>query len=217
MGAVSVIPACIAPADRGEARPRCGGRERPERRCGTREPDRGAEERPWPPARSGPVRGGRHQARDRGQLASELARPSSSPLRAKPGVWTTSRAPAPEPRTPWSGCRSTVAVTSRMAQGAVAMMRRVASTPSITGITRRRLHVGRLQSCPGERIKAVARDPDDAAVGRGGHDAAQRLGDERDVVDDAHAGDGAVHRRARDSRSATAVMSELSVKLDLVR
>ena len=144
--------------------------------------------------------------------SSGAARVSSAPLPSS-GVSTASSAPCPIASKIGLEPICMLPVTIRMAHGLAAMIRRVLSTPSITGITMSiRIRSG--VSCGAERhrLGAVSRHPDDAVQRIDPHDPLQEIGDARQVVDDADP-----HASGSPIKSTTACSSVSSWKLPLVR
>ena len=64
------------------------------------------------------------------------------------------------------------------------MIRRVASTPSITGMSRSISTTSGVSAALGHRLGTVAGDPDDLVLRLEGQRAAQRLDGQRHVIDD---------------------------------
>ncbi len=96
-----------------------------------------------------------------------------------------------------------------MAQGVSAMMRRVASLPSMTGIASSiRMISGRAAGASLHGFRAIGGDPRDLQVGLAGQRLPKHVHRRRFVVDDAY-----FHAPARPMRSSTASSSASSWKL----
>ena len=130
-----------------------------------------------------------------------------------PGVSTASSAPCPMASNARREFAPTLAVTIRIAHGVLAMIRRVASTPSISGMMRSiSTRCGVVFAHSSTASPPCLGHPDDLMLGFERDHAPERFHRQRPIVDDAD-----LHDWASPIRSTTACSRVSSWKLLLVR